>query len=128
MAAALSELLLLPHRPEPIYHIDNPVQQPWTEMVRMLADALDIPRSNIVPFDEWVRRVRRSPLAPEIDNPAARLIDFLEFHFRRMSCGGLLMDLAKACRDSPALAAVGPVSEDVVKKYVASWKAMGFIA
>ncbi|KAK4244508.1 hypothetical protein C7999DRAFT_35113 [Corynascus novoguineensis] len=128
MAAALSELLLLPHRPEPIYHIDNPVQQPWAEMVRMLADALDIPRSNIVPFDEWVRRVRRSPLAPETDNPAARLIDFLEFHFRRMSCGGLLLDLAKACRDSPALAAVGPVSEDVVKKYVASWKAMGFIA
>ncbi|KAK3381180.1 polyketide synthase [Podospora didyma] len=127
MAAALSELLLLPHRPQPIYHIDNPVQQPWSEMVSMLAGALDIPDSNIIPFDEWVSRVRRSPLAPETDNPAARLIDFLDFHFRRMSCGGLLMDLTKACHDSPALAAVGPVTQDVVDKYVASWKAMGFL-
>ncbi|KAK4043909.1 hypothetical protein C8A01DRAFT_12639 [Parachaetomium inaequale] len=128
MAAALSELLLLPTRPQPIYHIDNPVQQPWSEMVQMLAAALDIPKSNIIPFDDWVARVRRSPLAPETDNPAARLIDFLEFHFRRMSCGGLLLDLSKACSDSPALAAVGPVGEDVVRKYVTSWKAMGFLA
>lgn len=128
MAAALSELLLLPTRPQPIYHIDNPVQQPWSEMVQMLATALDIPQSNIIPFDDWVTRVRRSPLAPETDNPAARLIDFLEFHFRRMSCGGLLLDLSKACMDSPALAAVGPVGEDVVRKYVSSWKAMGFLA
>ncbi|AEO64805.1 polyketide synthase [Thermothielavioides terrestris NRRL 8126] len=127
MAAALSELLLQPTRPQPIYHIDNPVQQPWSEMVQMLAKALDIPQSNIVPFDDWVARVRRSPLAPETDNPAARLIDFLEFHFRRMSCGGLLLDLSKACKDSPTLAAVGPVGEDVVRKYVASWKAMGFL-
>jgi hypothetical protein len=127
MAAALSELLLLPTRPQPIYHIDNPVQQPWSEMVQMLAAELDIPQSNIIPFDDWVARVRRSCLAPETDNPAARLIDFLEFHFRRMSCGGLLLDLSKACKDSPALAAAGPVGEDVVRKYVASWKAMGFL-
>ena len=127
MAAALSELLLLPPRPQPIYHLDNPVQQPWSEMVQMLAAELDIPQSNIIPFDDWVARVRRSCLAPETDNPAARLIDFLEFHFRRMSCGGLLLDLSKACKDSPALAAVGPVGEDVVRKYVASWKAMGFM-
>ncbi|KAI0134365.1 polyketide synthase [Xylariales sp. AK1849] len=128
MAAALSELLLLPTRPQPIYHIDNPVQQPWSDMVQMVATALDIPQSNIIPFDDWVARVRRSPLAPETDNPAARLVDFLEFHFRRMSCGGLLLDLSKACKDSPALAAVGPVGEDLVRKYVSSWKAMGFLA
>lgn len=127
MAAALSELLLLPYRPQPIYHIDNPVPQPWSEMVQMLATELDIPQSNIIPFDDWVARVRRSSLAPEVDNPAARLIDFLEFHFRRMSCGGLLLGLSKACKDSPALAAVGPITEDVVRKYVSSWKAMGFL-
>lgn len=127
MAEALAELLLQKTRPQPIYHIDNPVQQPWSEMIAMLADALDIPASNIIPFDDWVSRVRRSSLAPEIDNPAARLVDFLEFHFRRMSCGGLLLDLSKACKDSAALASVGPVGEDVVKKYVASWKAMGFL-
>ncbi|KAF2993633.1 putative PKS-like protein biosynthetic cluster [Neopestalotiopsis sp. 37M] len=127
MAAALSELLLLPYRPQPIYHIDNPVPQPWSDMVQMLATELDIPRSNIIPFDDWVARVRRSSLAPEVDNPAARLIDFLEFHFRRMSCGGLLLGLSKACEDSPALAAVGPITEDVIRKYVSSWKAMGFL-
>ncbi|KAI1152043.1 putative polyketide synthase [Nemania diffusa] len=127
MAKALAELLLMPATPQPIYHIDNPVQQPWLEMAQTLTRALRIPESNIVPFDDWITRVRRSPMAPETDNPAARLVDFLDYHFRRMSCGGLVLDTTKACSDSPSLAAVGPVSDEVVRKYVSAWEAMGFL-
>ncbi|KAI0469933.1 putative polyketide synthase [Xylariaceae sp. FL0804] len=127
MATALAELLLMPTPPQATYHIDNPVQQPWEEVAATLADALGIPSSSIVPFDDWVARVRRSPLAPETDNPAARLIDFLDHHFRRMSCGGLVLDTAKACKDSPALAAVEAVSTDTVRKYVSAWEDMGFL-
>ena len=127
MAAALSELLLSDMAPHPIYHIDNPVQQPWREMILTLADALKIPKTSIIPFREWVSRVRRSPLSTETDNPAGKLIDFLDDHFLRMSCGGLILDTKKACEDSKALAAVGPVTAEVARKYVSAWEDMGFL-
>jgi hypothetical protein len=125
MAAALSELLLSDQPPCPIYHIDNPVQQPWREMIAILGEALHVPATNFLPFREWLARVRRSPLSGE-DNPAGKLIDFLDDHFLRMSCGGLILDTAKACQHSPTLAAVGPVSKEVARKYVKAWEEMGF--
>nr|ASU91363.1 polyketide synthase [Ramalina conduplicans] len=127
MAAALSELLLSDENPHPIYHIDNPVQQPWREMILTLADALNVPKTSIISFREWVSKVRRSPLSTETDNPAGKLIDFLDDHFLRMSCGGLILDTKKACEHSKALAAVGPVSADVARKYVRAWEDMGFL-
>ena len=127
MAAALSELLLSNRNLHPIYHIDNPVQQPWREMILTLADALNVPKANIIPFREWVSKVRRSPLSTEKDNPAAMLIDFLDDHFLRMSCGGLILDTKKACEHSKALAAVVPVGKEVARKYVRAWEDMGFL-
>ncbi|KAM7202686.1 NAD(P)-binding protein [Rhypophila sp. PSN 637] len=124
----VSQHLLDTSSPEPVYNIDNPRQQPWSKMIKTLVDALGLPKDNsTVSFDDWDSRVRRSPLAPETDNPAARLIDFLEDHFRRMSCGGLLLETAEAYRDSPALAAVGPVSDEVVSRYISAWREMGFL-
>ena len=96
-------------------------------MVPVLADALDIPRSNIIPFQEWVNRVRQFPGSMEVDNPAGRLVDFLDGHFVRMSCGGLVMETVKSREHSPTLRATGPVSDDLVRKYIRSWKEMGFL-
>ncbi|KAL9078107.1 MAG: hypothetical protein Q9157_002962 [Trypethelium eluteriae] len=113
--------------PYPVYHIDNPVGQPWKEMNPVLAEALDIPRDRIVPFREWVDMVRRSPLPAETDNPAARLIDFLEDNFERMSCGGLILDTTKAKEHSSTMAELGPVQAEVARRYVAAWKKMGYL-
>lgn len=55
------------------------------------------------------------------DNPAVRLVDFLEDHFTRISCSGLLIETAKAYAVSPTLASVGPVRLDTVRKYVEYW-------
>lgn len=81
VAATLGNLLLnddADGAPEPIYHIDNPVRQPWKEMVGgVLASELGIPERNIVPFGEWVRRVRHFVGSVEKGNPAFKLIDFL---------------------------------------------------
>lgn len=127
VAGTLSDLLLGESTPYPIYHIDNPVRQPWKEMIPILADALDIPRKNIIPFSEWVRRVRQFPGHVEWDNPAAKLIEFLDDNFLRMSCGGLLLDTVKSIEHSETLAAVGPVDEDTARKYIRYWKEIGFL-
>ena len=122
IAGALADLVLSDCTPYPIYHIDNPVGQPWREMNVILADALHIP--NLIPFEEWIRRVRA---APERDNPASALVDFLESNYGRMSCGGLVLDTKKTLEHSKTLAAVGPVEEEVVRKYVHIWREIGFL-
>lgn len=127
VAATLGDLLVSDNLSHPIYHIDNPVRQPWRDMIPILADALEIPRRNAIPFDEWVKRVRNFPGSIELDNPAAKLIEFLDGNFIRMSCGGLLLDTAKSREHSKTLANVGPVNEDVARKYVQAWKDMKFL-
>lgn len=124
IAGALSDLVLSDRTPYPIYHIENPVGQPWREMTAVLADALNIPSKNVIPFGEWIERVRA---APQRNNPAATLLDFLDDNFLRMSCGGLVLDTKKTLEHSKTLAAVGPVSEEVARKYIHIWKEIGFL-
>lgn len=113
---------------EPIYHIDNPVRQPWKEMVGdVLAPELGIPEQNIVPFQEWVRRVRHFVGSVEKDNPAFKLIDFLEWSFERMWCGGLLLDTEKSRRRSETLSVVRPVADQVTRRHVQYWRDTGFL-
>lgn len=126
-SGTLCDLLLSPRATDPIYHIDNPVRQPWKQMISVLADLLGVDSTTgVVPFEEWLRRVR-SFQGPVRDNPAAQLVDFLDDNFIRMSCGGLLLDTAKAYARSPTLTSVGPVENATVQKYIDYWKDMGFL-
>ena len=135
VASTLAELVLggasgppAASTPYPVYHIDNPVRQPWQDMVRLLARALNIPSANIVPFAEWVRRVRRFPGSTEKDNCAYKLIGFLDENFLRMSCGGLLLDTVRTRQHSPTLAALGPVTDETAVGYIEYWKRSGFLS
>ncbi|KAI0194226.1 putative polyketide synthase [Astrocystis sublimbata] len=131
VAGTLVDILLQPDNVQlhPIYHIENPVRQPWSAMVATLAKALNIPA--VVPFDEWTRRVRQWPVKADNTadgaNPAFLLVDFFDDNFIRMSCGGLLMSTARAREHSPTLAGVGPVSEDTTKLFVSRWREVGFL-
>ncbi|KAI8632694.1 putative polyketide synthase [Xylariaceae sp. FL1651] len=133
VAGTLCDLALSPQATNPIYHIDNPVGQPWEDMISDLTTLLKAANDYdndpilVVPFSEWLERVREFP-GDVRDNPAAQLVDFLDNNFVRMSCGGLRLDTALACRDSPTLAAAGPVGRDVVKKYVDYWRETGFLS
>ncbi|KAF2172613.1 hypothetical protein M409DRAFT_35387 [Zasmidium cellare ATCC 36951] len=128
VAGTLSDLLLQTStQPYPIYHIDNPVRQSWSSMIRVWASALNIPLTNVIPFEEWVARVRHFPGSVEKDNPAFKLVDFLDGNFLRMSCGGLLLDTDKSRKHSPTLAGVGPVADEVAISYIDYWKRSGFL-
>ena len=123
IAAALSDLVLSDRAPHPIYHIENPVGQSWREMNAVLADALKI--ADLISFEEWVERVRA---APQRNNPASTLLEFLDSNYLRMSCGGLVLDVKNTLEHSRSLASVGPVSDEVVRKYVHVWKEIGFLS
>ncbi|KAE8395557.1 hypothetical protein BDV23DRAFT_178609 [Aspergillus alliaceus] len=126
VAASVVEILLQSNIPHPVYHLDNPVRQPWQDMIPILASNLDIPATNIVPFSEWIRRVRSFPGSRE-DNPASVMVDWLENNFERMSCGGLLLEPTKARQHSSTLARVGPVKEEITRRYFENWKKCGFL-
>ncbi|KAI0165152.1 putative polyketide synthase [Hypoxylon sp. FL1284] len=127
VAGTMADLLLGDAPPHPVYHIDNPVRQPWKEMLPVLADALAIPRDRIIPFENWIRRVRDFPGAVEWDNPAWLLADFLEQDFERMSCGGVLLRTENTQAHSATFHGVGPVGENIVRKYIQAWKDSGFL-
>ncbi|KAF3771157.1 hypothetical protein M406DRAFT_59909 [Cryphonectria parasitica EP155] len=124
VAATLGDLLLGSDKAHPVYHIENPARQSWQDMVRLLAEQLDV--SDVVPFSEWLERVRSHPGSVE-DNPAVGLVDFLGRHFIRMSCGDLVLDTVHAREHSETLRNVRSVSHEQVAKYVESWKRTGFL-
>lgn len=125
IAETLAELVLADDRvPHPFYHIDNPVGQSWREMNAILAETLHIPKENVIPFNQWLEKVRT---APQRDNPAAMLADFLDSTYLRLSCGGLVLGVKNTLDHSKVLSAVGPVSETVVRKYIHIWKEIGFL-
>ncbi|KAF6825536.1 Iterative polyketide synthase CazM 11 [Colletotrichum musicola] len=126
VAGTVADLVLADNTPYPIYHIDNPVTQPWKEMTAVLAEAIGVPSDKLVPMAEWLARVRRSPLS-DAENPAVKLADFLEDHFPRMSCGGLILDTTKACEHSATLAAQGAIKPELARRYVKYWKEIGFL-
>ncbi|KAI2607013.1 ketoacyl-synt-domain-containing protein [Hypoxylon fragiforme] len=124
IAGTLGDLVLPRHDKQHyhFYHIENPVGQPWSQMNRILADALGI--KELIPLKEWSQRVRD---APQRNNPAAALVDFLDSNYLRMSCGGLVLEPKNTLEHSQTLSAVGPVSEEVVRKYIYVWKEIGFL-
>ncbi|KAB8226753.1 hypothetical protein BDV33DRAFT_197741 [Aspergillus novoparasiticus] len=126
IAASIVELLVTDNTPYPVYHLDNPIRQPWHDMIRILASELSIPTGNIVPFSEWIQRVRSFPGSRE-DNPAGIMADWLEENFERMSCSGVLLETTRAREHSSTLAGIGPVSEEVTRRYLHSWKQCGFL-
>jgi hypothetical protein len=73
-----------------------------------------------------LERVRSSSSVAS-ENPAVKLIDFFDQDYARMSCGGLLLDTSRACQHSESLRTVGPVSSDLARKYIASWKLAGVL-
>lgn len=127
VAAVLADLVLSPSSSSSIYHVENPARQPWSEVISLLSAELKIPSSNVVPYQEWLNRVRDFPRARDADNPAKKVMQFLENEFLRMACGGLVLGTEKAVRTSETLRRAEPVQVDLIKNYVRMWKTMGFL-
>lgn len=129
VAGTVSDLLNITDAPYAIYNIDNPIRQQWADMIPVLANALGIPQTNIIPFDDWVALVRMcEENGQNTINPASMLVDFLQDNFQRMSCGGLLLETKNALEHSETLRNVRPVSEEVTRRFVQAWKDMRFLS
>ena len=126
VAATLGELLMSSTAVDLIYHIDNPSRQTWRDMIATIARALELDHKDIIPYSQWVNRVRRFR-GSTVDNPALQLIEFFEHYFIPMSCGGLILDTSRARNYSETLQKQGPIDDEVMMKYISMWKRAGFL-
>jgi hypothetical protein len=107
-----------------VYHLENPIRQPWSEVLDILASGLEVDKQHRVPFSKWLEEVKR---APEKGNPAGVLAEFFEQDFEWMSGGGVILSTETSRRDSPTLRRVGPVKVETVRRYIEYWRSIGFV-
>lgn len=119
------ELLLQPAAAEPVYHLENPVRQPWADVLSLLSQALGL--TAVIPFDQWLGQVRALDDDAE-RNPAGRLVKFLEEEFVSMASGTVVLDTTNARAASKTLAACGGIGERHVQLYVKYWRSVGHLA
>lgn len=108
-----------------VYHAVNPSVTTWAVLLPDVQAELG-PEVTIVPFAEWVKRLRASSAASTIAqdfsvNPALKLLDFYE---------GLLdaeftpprLETVMTKLESPLLTKVGPVKGTWMKKWIKQWE------
>ncbi|KAL2808461.1 hypothetical protein BJX63DRAFT_439371 [Aspergillus granulosus] len=111
----------------PVYHIDNPLGQPWKEMNQTITRILGIPSERIIPYADFLHLLQSSKLDRDREIPAAKIMEFFTKAFLHMACGGLILDTARSEEHSVSLAGQGVVSEELVRLYVERWRGMGVL-
>ena len=104
---------------KPFYHMENPSRQSWSGLLENLAAVLG--GAALVPFDEWMSRVRALGDDPA-RNPAFKVINFLEHDFVRMASGPVILQTSVAKSDSPTMVHSTSVDKKHLEEYVAYWK------
>jgi thioester reductase-like protein len=112
----------------PVYHIDNPLGQPWKEMNLTITQILGIPSERIIPYSDFLHLLQTSKLDRDREIPAAKIMEFFTRAFLHMACGGLVLDTSRSEEHSVSLAGQGVVAEELVRLYVERWRGMGVLS
>lgn len=104
-----------------MYHLENPVRQPWADVLSLLSKALGL--AAVIPYEQWLDQVRALD-----DDAAGRLVKFLEEEFVSMASGTVVLDTKNARAASKTLAACGGIGESHVQLYVKYWRSVGHLA
>lgn len=123
----LSELLLTTVPTQLVYHLENPVRQSWHDVLTDFASQLNLPNTDLLPFDDWLQRVCTAAEDIDSENPAKKLADFFKSDFRHMACGNVILDTSNLRAISPTLRGVGAVDQATLGSYVDYWRSIGFL-
>lgn len=108
-----------------VYHTVNPSVTTWAALLPDVQAELG-PEITIVPFAEWVKRLRASSAASTVAqdfsvNPALKLLDFYEGLLDAESTPPRL-ETVKTELESPLLTQVGPLKGTWLKKWIRQWE------
>ncbi|KAG9246422.1 hypothetical protein BJ878DRAFT_574050 [Calycina marina] len=120
-AMVVSDILLAVGTQYPILHLENPVRQPFVDVMATIARKIGFQFKPRLPFPEWLERVKAS------EGQTSSLMEFYENHFIRMSSGSMALDTTFCRKVSPTLDASAAVSEQFVGKCVDFWTKAGLL-
>ena len=126
-AQVMVELLFVSSSEQFVFHLENPIRQPWHEVLTTVASELKIAETNFLPYNEWLSRVLAMPDDRIDENPAKKLAGFFANDFEHMAGGEIIMDTGKAREASGCLRGMNAVDTDLVAEYVARWCEAGFL-
>ncbi|KAI0677488.1 acetyl-CoA synthetase-like protein [Trametes maxima] len=115
--------------PAPILHLVHPRPVSWHTILSPIASALDVP---LVPYADWLAALERTARGVEAmrENPALRLLEFFRtqsFAEDREPLGFKHLSTEKAEKASEALRALPGLEEEAARRWVAAWRATGFL-
>ncbi|PSR83578.1 hypothetical protein BD289DRAFT_410634 [Coniella lustricola] len=134
-AAVVSEVLFntssnIAGNPIPlVQHLENPVRQPWSEMIEVLGTDLQGINKPAAPFEEWLELVAAAGEngADEESVPVKKLADFFRDFFRPMATGLVQLDTKVAQGQSSTLKNSVAVGAEEVRKSVKYWEKIGYL-
>jgi hypothetical protein len=109
---------------ELVYHLENPIRQPWHEVLVILSEELGLDGNALTSLDKWLAGIKKMT-----ENAASTdlLIDFFENDFQHMSGGGVVLDTRVSRAVSPTLQQADVVEDELVAAYVKQWKCRGIL-
>ncbi|KAH9943386.1 acetyl-CoA synthetase-like protein [Epithele typhae] len=116
--------------PAPFLHLVHPRPVPWRTLVVPIASALAAP---LVPYADWLAALELSGADADAAsaNPALRLLDFFRSRAAvregREPLGTAILDTGRACEASPTLKDMSPLTTEDAERWVAAWRASGFL-
>jgi hypothetical protein len=122
-AAALAEIVLHSGDAAPVYHLENPVRQPWEGVLEILRNKLRL-IGKAIPFDQWWKLVEANN---DERNVAKRLAKFFHEDFHRMADGTVVLETKKARGVSKTLRDCRGVDKVLMERYVDAWRNSGFL-
>ncbi|KAI5814557.1 hypothetical protein BZA77DRAFT_318602 [Pyronema omphalodes] len=122
-AAALAEIALHSGDVAPVCHLENPVRQPWKDVLDILRNKLQL-TGKAIPFDQWWKLVEAND---DEQNIAKRLAKFFHEDFHRMANGTVVLETKRACGVSKTLRDCRGVDNVLIERYVDAWRNLGFL-
>ncbi|KAL9620217.1 MAG: hypothetical protein Q9160_005226 [Pyrenula sp. 1 TL-2023] len=114
-ARVIKDIILNDKPVELVYHVENPIRQPWLDITTIIRSKIGQESSeSLIPLKQWIDRV-----AARDDMPQG-LVTFFRSEFEWMANGSLVLDTQNSRRSSPTLRSVGGASKSLIESYVES--------
>lgn len=110
-----------------VYHVENPIRQPWKPLLSALAIKLNLKNRAPLPFDLWLDNISEAQTNAEEMESLHHLKQFIQSDFRKLS-GDLILDTTRARQISRSLRTVDGITLNLLDKYIAYWRKCGLLS
>ncbi|KAI8932343.1 hypothetical protein NX059_010536 [Plenodomus lindquistii] len=99
---------------ESIYHLENPIRQPFSDLGAIVVEELKL-KDKCIPFDAWLQRLKTIRFANSLKS-------FFENDFLALATGNVALDTSKSRAISACLRSSGGISQELIVEYIKRWR------